>query len=82
MRRGSLGVNIVTLSTSGRHMTCQDFIMPDECFDQGRRGGILNRMAFEGVKSKTLIDRRRCVYEQKYKINPKPRQNTKRATKT
>ena len=74
---GVIRVNIVALSTSGGHRTRQDFIMRDECFDQGR-GGILNRMAFEGVKSKTLIDRRCCVYEQKYKINPKPRQNTKK----
>ena len=82
MRRGSLGVNIVTLSTSGGHMTCQDFIMCDLSVLIKVEGGILKRMAFEGVKNKTLIDRRCCVYEQKYKINPKPRQNTKRATKT
>ena len=62
MRRGSLGVNIVTLSTSGGRMTCQDFIMCEECFYQGRGGGeILNRMSFQGGKSKPLIDKRCCV---------------------
>ena len=80
MRRGSLRVNIVTLSTSGGHMTCQDFIMRDmmSVLIKEEGGGGLKKMAFEGVKSKTLIDRRCCVYEQKYKINPKPRQNTKK----
>ena len=49
MRRGSLSVNIVTLSTSGGHMTCQDFIMCDECFDQGR-GGDFKQNGFRGCK--------------------------------
>ena len=34
----------------------------DECFYQGRGGGeILNRMSFQGGKSKPLIDKRCCV---------------------
>ena len=50
------------LSTSGGRMTCQDFIMCEECFYQGRGGGeILNRMSFQGGKSKPLIDKRCCV---------------------
>ena len=50
MRRGSLGVNIVTLSTSGGHMTCQDFIMCEECFYQGRGGGDFEQNVFPGWK--------------------------------
>ena len=62
MRRGSLGVNIVTLSTSGGHMTCQDFIMcVMSVFIKEGGGEILNRMSFQGGKSKPLIDKRCCV---------------------
>ena len=62
MRRGSLGVNIVTLSTSGGRMTCQDFIMcVMSVFIKEEGGEILNRMSFQGGKSKPLIDKRCCV---------------------
>ena len=62
MRRGSLGVNIVTLSTSGgTHDMSGLYHVCDECFYQGRGGEILNRMSFQGGKSKPLIDKRCCV---------------------
>ena len=51
MRRGSLGVNIVTLSTSGGRMTCQDFIMcVMSVFIKEEGGGDFEQNVFPGWK--------------------------------
>ena len=51
MRRGSLGVNIVTLSTSGgTHDMSGLYHVCDECFYQGRGGGDFEQNVFPGWK--------------------------------